>query len=386
MFTWEMPASCAPTCTRHNKHVAIEFSERIRRIPVYPAAGGYAQQEPLVRLASNESPYPPLPAVREAIERVLGTLNRYPDPSNSLLRQKLSDRYGVPGSRIAIGNGSCDILLAAGEALLEPGAELVYAWPSFSVYPHLAAASGARAVTVALDGRERHDLQAMLREITVATRLVLVCNPNNPTSTAVPLADIANFLAEVPRQVCVILDEAYCEFNTLDDADASLELLDAHPNLALLRTFSKVHGLCGLRVGFALCGSEELPRALDQVRQPFFCNALAQAAAVEALAHQDEVEERVIRTVAERISVAERLRALGIEPAGSQANFCWFALGEDRDEQEIMRGLLERGVLVRGGSALGSQTPALRVTYGLPEENTRFLDALAEVLVPATAR
>ncbi len=366
--------------------VAIEFSERIRRIPTYPAAGGYAQQEPLVRLASNESPYPPLPAVREAIERALGTLNRYPDPTNSLLRQRLSDRYGVPASRIAIGNGSCDILLAAGEALLEPGAELVYAWPSFSVYPHLSAASGARAITVALDGHERHDLQAMLREITVVTRLVLVCNPNNPTSTAVPLADIAGFLAEVPRHVCVVLDEAYCEFNTIDDADASLELLDAHPNLALLRTFSKVHGLCGLRVGFALCGSEELPRALDQVRQPFFCNALAQAAAVEALAHQDAVEDRVIRTVAERISVDERLRALGLEPADSQANFCWFALGSERDEQAVMRGLQERGVLVRGGSALGSQTPALRVTYGLPEENARFLDALAEVLQPAPAR
>ena len=280
--------------------MAIEFSQRITRIPVYPAAGGYAQQEPLVRLASNESPYPPLSAVREAIERELGTLNRYPDPSNSLLRQRLSDRYGVPTSRIAIGNGSCDILLAAGEALLEPGAELVYAWPSFSVYPHLTAASGARAVTVALDRHQRHDLPAMLREITVATRLVLVCNPNNPTSTALPLADIAEFLAEVPPYVCVILDEAYCEFNTVDDPDSSLELLDAHPNLVLLRTFSKVHGLCGLRVGFALCGSEELPRALDQVRQPFFCNALAQAAAVEALAHQDEVEERVIRTVAER--------------------------------------------------------------------------------------
>jgi histidinol-phosphate aminotransferase len=366
--------------TRHNVNVSLEFSERIRRIPVYPAAGGYAQQEPLVRLASNESPYPPLQAVREAIDRHLGTLNRYPDPSNSLLREKLSDRYGVPASRIAIGNGSCDVLLAAGEALLEPGAELVYAWPSFSVYPHLAAASGARAITVALDGEQRHDLRAMLREITVATRLVLVCNPNNPTSTAVPLADIADFLAEVPPQVCVILDEAYCEFNTLDDADASLELLDAHPNLALLRTFSKVHGLCGLRVGFALCGSEELPRALDQVRQPFFCNALAQAAAVEALAHQDEVEERVIKTVAERISVDERLRALGLEPAASEANFCWFELGEDRDEQAVMSGLQERGVLVRGGSALGSEAPALRVTYGLPEENTRFLDALAEVL------
>ena len=287
--------------------MALEFTDRIRRIPVYPAAGGYAEQAaPLARLASNESPYPPLPAVREAIDRALSSLNRYPDPSNSILRERLSDRYEVPASRIAIGNGSCDILLAAGEALLEPNAEIVYAWPSFSVYPHLSAASGARAITVPLDSAQRHDLQGMLREITVATRLVIVCNPNNPTSTALPAEEIAAFVAEVPPHVCVIVDEAYCEFNLLGDPDTSIELLDAHPNLVLLRTFSKVYGLCGLRVGFALCGSEDLPRAVDQVRQPFFCNALAQAAAVEALAHQDAVIERVTMTVAERISVAER--------------------------------------------------------------------------------
>jgi histidinol-phosphate aminotransferase len=365
--------------------MTLEFSERIRRIPVYPAAGGYAEQARVVRLASNESPYPPLPAVREAIERALISLNRYPDPTNALLRERLSDRYGLPASRIAIGNGSCDILLAAGEALLEPGAELVHAWPSFSVYPHLSAASGARAITVALDAEQRHDLDAMLAEITVATRLVIVCNPNNPTSTAIALEDIATFLAQVPAHVCVILDEAYIEFNLLQgDPQASVELLEAHPNLVLLRTFSKVYGLCGLRVGFALCGSEDLPRAVDQVRQPFFCNALAQAAAVEALSHQDAVEDRVIKTLAERDAVADGLRALGIEPADSSANFCWFALGE-RDEAEVVRGLADRGVLVRAGGALGSDVPALRVTYGTAEENARFLQALAQVLseVPA---
>jgi histidinol-phosphate aminotransferase len=359
--------------------VPIEFSQRVARLPTYPVAGGYADEAPPVRLASNESPYPPLPEVRAAIERALVTLNRYPDPSSSLLRRRLSDRYGVPQARIAIGNGSCDILLAAGEALLEPGAELVYAWPSFSVYPHLGAASGARAITVPLDDDDRHDLPAMLREMTVATRLAIVCNPNNPTSTAIPLREIADFLAEVPPQVCVIVDEAYCEFNLLEDPDASIDLLEHHPNLVLLRTFSKVHGLCGLRVGFALCGSERLPHALDQVRQPFFCNALAQAAAVEALEHQDAVIDRVARNVAERISVDERLRALGIEPAESQANFCWFSLGAERDEQLVMQGLAQRGVLVRGGTALGG-AGSLRVTYGTPEENARFLDALAELL------
>ncbi|HEX3434833.1 MAG TPA: histidinol-phosphate transaminase [Solirubrobacteraceae bacterium] len=357
----------------------LEFSERVSRLPSYPVAGGYADDAPVVRLASNESPYPPLPQVREAIERALATLNRYPDPSSSRLRARLSDRYGVAQSRIAIGNGSCDILLAAGEALLEPGAELVYSWPSFSVYPHLGAASGARAITVPLDVDARHDLPAMLAEITVATRLAIVCNPNNPTSTAIELEQIAQFLDEVPPHVCVIVDEAYCEFNLLQDPDASIDLLAQHPNLMLLRTFSKVHGLCGLRVGFALCGSDRLPQALDQVRQPFFCNALAQAAALEALEHQDAVIDRVARNVAERISVDERLRALGIEPAESQANFCWFSLGQERDEQVVMRGLQERGVLVRGGAALG-EAGSLRVTYGTAAENARFLDALAEVL------
>ncbi|MGA7703760.1 MAG: histidinol-phosphate transaminase [Solirubrobacteraceae bacterium] len=365
--------------------MAIEFSERIARIPSYPAAGGYAQRAPKVKLASNESPWPPLPAVIEAINTALPTLNRYPDPTNALLRERLSERYGVPSSRIAVGNGSCDILLALGDALLEPGAELVYAWPSFSVYPHLGAASGARAVTVPLDADHRHDLNALLREITVATRLAIVCNPNNPTSTALPLAEIADFVAQVPKHVCVVVDEAYCEFNLLEDPDASIELLAQHPNLVLLRTFSKVYGLCGLRVGFALCGSEALPRAVDQVRQPFFCNAVAQVAAVEALAHQDAVTDRVTRTIAERISVDERLRALGIEPAESQANFCWFDLpGADPEraearEDEVMQGLVERGVLVRGGGALG-KPGALRVTYGTSEENAIFLDALAESL------
>ncbi len=374
------PGTASSPRPRQNGAVAIEFSARIGRIPVYPAAGGYAEQAPPVRLASNESPFEPLAEVREAIAAALPSLNRYPDPASSLLRRRLSERYGVPQSRIAIGNGSCDILLAAGEALLEPGTEIVHAWPSFSVYPHLSAASGARAVAVALDSEERHDLTAMLGAVNAATRIAIVCNPNNPTSTALPLAEIAAFIADVPRHVCVIVDEAYCEFNLLEDPDASVALLDAHPNLVLLRTFSKVHGLCGLRVGFALCGSQELPRALDQVRQPFFCNALAQAAATEALAHEDEVIERVTRTVAERISVEERLRAMGLHVAASQANFCWVHLGVDRDEGEILRGLAERGVLVRGGGALGSPTPALRVTYGLPTENARFLDALAELL------
>jgi histidinol-phosphate aminotransferase len=225
----------------------------------------------------------------------------------------------------------------------------------------------------------------MLAEITVATRLVIVCNPNNPTSTALPLEAIADFVARVPRNVCVILDEAYCEYNTLDDPDASLDLLAKHPNLVLLRTFSKVYGLCGLRVGYALCGADDFVTAVNQVRQPFFCNAAAQAAAVEALRHGDAIAQRVERAVIARVEIEDGLNELGILPAESQANFSWFDLpvADEEDpaafEAHVVRTLGERGVQVRAGTALG-RAGALRVSYGTPEQNARFLRELADLL------
>ncbi len=359
--------------------MALEFNERVRRVPTYPVAAGYALSDDVALLASNESPEPPVPAVAAAAQRALGGLNRYPDPSYRVLRGALSDRYGVPMGRIAVGHGSSGILLAAGEALLEPGAEVVHAWPSFSLYPTLAASSGARAIRVPLDAEDRHDLEAMATEITVATRLVVVCNPNNPTSTAVGVEELAEFVARVPRHVACVVDEAYCDFSVLDDPDATLDLLDRHANLVLLRTFSKVHGLAGLRVGFALCGSEDFVRAVDAVRPPFHLNAVAQAAAIDALRHQDAVADRVERAVIARVEVDAGLRELGLDPAESQANFCWFGLGEDVEEDEVVRGLADRGVLVRSGRALGREG-WLRVTYGTPAENRRFLDALRAVL------
>ncbi|HEV3000282.1 MAG TPA: histidinol-phosphate transaminase [Solirubrobacteraceae bacterium] len=357
----------------------LEFASRISRIPVYPAASAYALPDDVAMLASNESPDPPLPEVVTAIERALTSLNRYPDPTSAKLRRALSDRYGVPVNRIAVGNGSVEVLLAAGEALLEPGAEVVYAWPSFSVYPHMAAASGARAIQVDLDAEDRHDLDAMAAEITAATRLVIVCNPNNPTSTALPLADIAAFADKVPPHVALIIDEAYCEFSLLDDPDASIDLLERHPNLVLMRTFSKVYGLAGLRIGFALCGSERFVKAVDQVRQPFFANAAAQAAAIEALKHQDAVAERVERTVVARVEMQSGLEELGLRVAESHANFCWLYLPDGVEEKAVVDGLAERGVLVRGGAGLGREG-ALRVTFGRPEENARFLRELAQFI------
>jgi histidinol-phosphate aminotransferase len=368
--------------------VALEFSDKIRRLPTYPTAGGYALGDEYAMLASNEAPFGLLPGVEEATARALKHVNRYPDPSNMRLRRALAARYDFPPERIAIGSGSCDILLSAAEALLEPGAELIYAWPSFSVYPHMAAASGARAIRVPLDASDTHDLDAMRAEITLATRLVIVCNPNNPTSTALPLDAISAFVADVPRNVCVLVDEAYCEFNVLDDPDASIELVRRHPNVVLLRTFSKVYGLAGLRCGYALCGEEAFRVAVEQVRQPFFCNALAQAAAEEALRHQDEITRRVEQTIAERIGLEEELRALGLHVADAQANFVWHSVSpngaaDDADaadhERRVVDGLAERKVLIRSGSALGRAGWA-RTTIGTPAENRRFLDALRELV------
>jgi histidinol-phosphate aminotransferase len=358
--------------------VSLEFTSRLGQIPVYPAAETYAYDGEIVKLASNETPWPPLPEVVKAAESVLGALNRYPDPTAAVLRGRLSDRYDLPAGQIAAGNGSCEILLAAAEAMLEPGAEVVYAWPSFSIYPHLAAMTGAKAITPPLTADAKHDLDAMAREVTVATRILIVCNPNNPTSTAIPIGDIDTFVGSLPRHVCVIVDEAYVEFSTMQDPDASLPLLSRHPNLVLLRTFSKVYGLCGLRVGYALAGSEDFRLAVDRVRQPFSVNAAAQAAAAEALLHQDEVASRVERTAAERLFVEEGLAELGLETSDSQANFSWVSLG-DRDEVDVLRGLVEHGVIVRGGAALG-QEGHFRVSYGTRRENERFLEALGQVI------
>ena len=365
--------------------MALEFAQRIRRIPAYPVAAGYDLGADTAMLASNETPFAPQEAVAAAAMRAMAGANRYPDPSYAALRRALSERYGVAPERIALGCGSCDILMSAGEALLEPGAEVVYAWPAFSVYPHLGAASGARAIRVPLDTQERHDLDAMLAEITVATRLVLICNPNNPTSTALRIDEIEAFVARVPPQVCVILDEAYCEFSlALGDPYASVGLLNRYPNLVLLRTFSKVYGLAGLRVGYALCGTDTIRTAVDQVRQPFYLTAAAQAAAVEALRHQDEVERRVVATIASRETLVAGTRELGLWVAESDANFIWVRLpdtDEGPDDRPTVDALRDRGVLVRAGSSLG-RAGCLRVTVGTDAENEKFVSALGAVLVP----
>jgi histidinol-phosphate aminotransferase len=363
--------------------MTITFAEKLARMPGYQA-GVPTGQAPeaiasgnIAQLASNESPFPPHPKVIEAIQATASAMNRYPDPDATLLRRRLAERYETEPARIAVANGSCEILLAAAEALCEPGAEIVYAWPSFSMYPYLPALTGAREIRVPLTEGAVHDLDAMAAEVTAATQLLIVCNPNNPTATHIPAAEVAAFCARIPEHVTVILDEAYVEFQTHDDPDATLDLLADFPNLVVLRTFSKCYGLAGLRVGYAI-GSPKFRAAVDAVRQPFSVNALAQAAGAEAILHQDDVLRRVESTIAARLTVEEGLHALGLQTAETHANFSWIDLG-DAEEAATIAGLAEREIAVRPGKALGDPGH-IRVSYGTAEENERFLRGLSELL------
>jgi histidinol-phosphate aminotransferase len=363
--------------------MTVTFAEKLARMPGYQAGvpTGHAPEAiaaaGIAQLASNESPRPPHPQVVEAIARTAAAMNRYPDPDATLLRQRLADRYETDPSRVAVGNGSCEILLAAAEALCEPGAEILFSWPAFSMYPYLSALTGAREIRVPLGEGDVHDLEAMAAEVTAATQLLLVCNPNNPTATHIPAAEIAAFCERLPTHVTVILDEAYVEFQTDDDPDATLDLLADFPNLVVLRTFSKVYGLAGLRVGYAI-GSPSFRAAVDAVRQPFSVNALAQAAGAEAILHQDDVLDRVEATIAERLRVEEGLGEIGLASSATQANFSWIDLG-DAEEAAVVAGLAERQIAVRPGTPLGGPGH-IRVSYGTAAENDRFLRGLSEIL------
>jgi histidinol-phosphate aminotransferase len=362
--------------------MTVTFAEKLARIPAYEPgtslddAKAQAETTDAIKLASNESPFPPHPAVIDAIAKAAAEVNRYPDPDAKALRRAIADRHDTDPARIAVSNGSCEILLAAALALCEQGDEILYAWPSFSIYPYLPALSGAREIRVPLADDYLHDLDAMREEVTAATQLLIVCNPNNPTGTYLPADRIGAFVESVPDRVTVILDEAYIEYQTLDHPDATTDLLATHPNLVLLRTFSKCYGLAGLRVGYALC-SPQFRAAVDAVRQPFSVNTLAQTAAAEAIRHQDDVVDRVEKNLVERVFVEEELRDRGFRTAESHSNFSWIDLGK-LDEAEVVDSLGKAGVAVRPGTPLGGPGH-MRVTYGTHAENQRFLAALAEI-------
>ncbi|MET9493943.1 histidinol-phosphate transaminase [Streptomyces sp. NPDC006552] len=335
-------------------------------IPTYKpgkpaAAGGPAAY----KLSSNENPYPPLPGVMERAIAAAGTFNRYPDMACTGLMAELADRFGVPVSHLATGTGSVGVAQQLLQATSGPGDEVIYAWRSFEAYPIITQISGATSVKVPLTPDEDHDLDAMAGAITDRTRLIFVCNPNNPTGNAIRRAELERFLDRVPSDVLVVLDEAYREFIRDPEVPDGVEIYRDRPNVAVLRTFSKAYGLAGLRVGFAIA-HEPVAAALRKTAVPFGVSQLAQDAAVASLRAEDELLGRVGCLVDERARVLETLRGQGWTVPETQANFVWLRLGERT--MDFAAACERAGVVVRPFAGEG-----MRATIGETEANDVFL-------------
>lgn len=322
------------------------------------------------KVSSNENPYAPLPSILAAAQRAVEQMNRYPDMAVTALHAALAERFGVAVEQIATGVGSVGLLQQFVQATCDEGDEVVFAWRSFEAYPIVAAVNGATAVRVPLRADETHDLEAMAAAITDRTRLILVCQPNNPTGVGARRDELEAFLSRVPHDVVVVIDEAYVEF--VDDASLpdGLDLLRSHRNVAVLRTFSKAYGLAGLRIGYAIA-PVELAEALRACAVPFGVSGVAQAAALAALQVEDELLERVSRIRASRAWVIDALRTQGWQLPDSQANFVWLRLGEDSPAFAAFCD--ERGLAVRPYG-----TEGVRVTVGEAEADIRFVAAAAE--------
>jgi histidinol-phosphate aminotransferase len=278
------------------------------------------------KLSSNENPYPPLPGVLEAAARACAVMNRYPDMGSVGLREALAAKLGVGIEQVAVGTGSVAILYHLLQAFCDPGDEVVYAWRSFEAYPIAVSVAGATGVEVPVTADGRHDLPAMAAAITGRTRVVLLCSPNNPTGPALTRAELDEFLALVPSDVLVVIDEAYLEFVRLDDPVDGVALATSRENVVVMRTFAKAYGLAGLRVGY-LVGPGALAEAVRACSLPFGVSSLAQAAAVASLAAEDELFERVQAIVDERDRVVAGLAGSGWKVPDAQGNFIWFDLG-----------------------------------------------------------
>lgn len=320
-----------------------------------------------IKLASNETPLGPLPSVSKAIAEATATVNRYPDVGAFALVERLAKRLGVRQEQVAVGCGSVSLCQQLIQALCNDGDEVLFAWRSFEAYPIITQVVGAQQVTVPLDEGHTHDLDAMLAAITPKTRVVFVCNPNNPTGTAVRRDALVRFLDAVPDGVLVALDEAYREFVTDPDVPDGLDLMHGRDNVAVLRTFSKAYGLAGLRVGY-LISNEVVTAAVRKVYVPFSVNALAQTAALASLDAADELLARCVELAAERERVRDGLLAAGYDVPESQANFVWLPLGERT--ANFAEHALASKVVVRPFVGEG-----VRVTIGTPGENDIFLDA-----------
>lgn len=348
-------------------------SPRVVLRPEILSTAPYRQGKPApadaFKLSSNENPFPPIPEVLAAIAGA--SINRYPDAAARALSERLAARFGVAAQEIHVGSGSVSILAALIQAAAAPGDEVVYAWRSFEAYPGLVTVAGATSVMVPNRPDHAHDLDAMAAAITDRTRVVIVCTPNNPTSTIVTADEFERFMAAVPPTVLVLLDEAYAEFVTDPDAVDGTTLSGRYPNLVVLRTFSKAYGLAGLRIGYAI-GPEYILDAVRATSIPLSVTEPAQRGAIAALDNESALLERVAELVDRRDDLWERLRSLGWSAPRPQGNFIWFATGEETEA--VYDAFLAHGIV---GRMLGD---GIRVSVGEAESVDKLVSAVAEVV------
>ena len=348
----------------------------IDALPSYRPGKGAAQAEEehgirdAIKLASNENPWPPVPAVAAAVAEAARGINRYADHRATALRVALAADLGVDEASVTVGAGSSGLLHQLCLTYLDPGDEVVYPWRSFEIYPVYTQLSGATGVSVPLVDHA-FDLDAVASVVTPATKLVFLASPNNPTGTATSCDDLNRFMGSIDSGTLVVIDEAYREFGDAELGDPVHDLLPHHDNVVVTRTFSKAHGLAGLRVGYMIA-SPVVVAAVDKTLEPFAVNAIAQAAAIAAIGAADEIEARVDLIRAERARVTEALRSAGHTVPEPQGNFVWLPIGTRADD--IALALEREGVVTRSFADDG-----IRVTIGTPEQNDRFLAALAGV-------
>ena len=325
----------------------------------------------IAKLSSNELPFPPQDAVVEAITRAVAGVNRYPEMTGETLTQALAHRWDVEVEQVVVGNGSVALIQHLLDAVCQPGDEVVIPWRSFEAYPICIAVAGARAVRVPLTPDARHDVPAMLAAITPRTRVVMACTPNNPTGTILTARELAELVAGVPRDVVVLVDEAYLDFVTAPEVGDALTLLAGAPNLVVSRTFSKAHALAGMRVGYLVC-EPGLAAAIRSVATPFGVNLPAQTAAVAALGQTElgRTAERSAAVAAERDRVVASLRTQGWEVPEAHGNFFWLGVGEET--MALSEHFRAAGILVRPFAGEG-----VRVSIGTTSDNERVLAAAA---------
>jgi histidinol-phosphate aminotransferase len=347
----------------------VRLRPEIAALPAYRQ--GKQAAPDAFKLSSNENPFEPLPAVVDALRDAVA-VNRYPDATAAGLRAALADKFGVTTDEVHVGAGSVSLLQQLVLAAAAPGDEVVYAWRSFEAYPGLVTVSGATSVQVPLREDGSHDLVAMAAAVGERTRLVIVCSPNNPTGTVVTTTEFEEFMSAVPDDLLVVLDEAYAEFVTDEHAVDGPSLTERHPNLVVLRTFSKAHGLAALRVGYAI-GASSVLDAARSTAIPLAVTAQGQAAALASLAHEEELLARVDRIAVLRDQVWRSLVDQGWEPPLAQGNFVWLPTGEHTAHAaEVFE---THGLVVRAFAPEG-----IRVTIGEPASVDRLLQAAQEVL------